>query len=134
MPIVLLTNEGKAVISPETIQNQKRYGMNISDSIKKMGVGVDKPTLDKGAANKGSEKAAGTSTSASSTDNVTLSSASVQLQSLESGLAAGEVFDTNKVEEIKAAISRGDFSVDTAKVADGLLQSVKDLIQPNNKG
>lgn len=122
------------VISPEHIQNQKRYGMNISDSIKKLGVGVDKPTLDKSAANKGSDKAAGASTTAASTDNVTLSSASVQLQSLESGLAAGEVFDANKVEEIKAAIARGDFSVDTAKVADGLLQSVKDLIQPNNKG
>jgi len=103
--------------------------MNISDSIKKMGVGVDKPALDKGTANKGSEKA--TSTSTASSDNVTLSSASVQLQSLEAGLASGEVFDTNKVEEIKAAIARGDFSVDTAKVADGLLQTVKDLIQPN---
>jgi|LakWasM111_LOW13_FD_contig_123_1478_length_1880_multi_8_in_0_out_0_2 negative regulator of flagellin synthesis FlgM len=129
MPIVLLTNEGLALINPDTIQNQKRYGMNISDSIKKMGVGVDKPTLDKGTANKGSEKA--TSTSTASSDNVTLSSASVQLQSLEAGMASGEVFDTNKVEEIKAAIARGDFSVDTAKVADGLLQSVKDLIQPN---
>ncbi|HCU85011.1 MULTISPECIES: flagellar biosynthesis anti-sigma factor FlgM [unclassified Methylophilus] len=103
--------------------------MNISDSIKKMGVGVDKPTLEKGTANKSSEKAASTSTASS--DNVTLSSASVQLQSLEAGLASGEVFDTNKVEEIKAAIARGDFSVDTAKVADGLLQTVKDLIQPN---
>jgi negative regulator of flagellin synthesis FlgM len=118
-----------ALINPDTIQNQKRYGMNISDSIKKMGVGVDKPALDKGTANKGSEKA--TSTSTASSDNVTLSSASVQLQSLEAGLASGEVFDTNKVEEIKAAIARGDFSVDTAKVADGLLQTVKDLIQPN---
>jgi negative regulator of flagellin synthesis FlgM len=118
-----------ALINPDTIQNQKRYGMNISDSIKKMGVGVDKPTLDKGTANKSSEKA--TSTSTASSDNVTLSSASVQLQSLEAGLASGEVFDTNKVEEIKAAIARGDFSVDTAKVADGLLQTVKDLIQPN---
>jgi negative regulator of flagellin synthesis FlgM len=117
------------LISPETIQNQKRYGMNISDSIKKMGVGVDKPTLEKGTANKSSEKAASISTASS--DNVTLSSASVQLQSLEAGLASGEVFDTNKVEEIKAAIARGDFSVDTAKVADGLLQTVKDLIQPN---
>ena len=106
--------------------------MNISDSIKKMGVGVDKPTLDKGAAS--SDKAASTPTAKASSDNVTLSSASVQLQSLESGLAAGEVFDANKVEEIKAAIARGDFSVDTAKVADGLLQSVKDLIQPTNKG
>jgi len=107
--------------------------MNISDSIKKLGVGVDKPTLDKGSASKGSDKTTNTSNTAAS-DNVTLSSASVQLQSLEAGLASGEVFDTNKVEEIKAAIARGDFSVDTAKVADGLLQTVKDLIQPNNKG
>lgn len=107
--------------------------MNISDSIKKMGVGVDKPTLDKGTT-KASDKTASASSTAAASDNVTLSSASVQLQSLESGLAAGEVFDANKVEEIKAAIARGDFSVDTAKVADGLLQSVKDLIQPHNKG
>lgn len=103
--------------------------MNISDSIKKLGT-VDKPVLDKSTNSKNSEK----TTSASgnpSTDNVTLSAASVQLQSLEAGLANGEVFDTNKVDEIKAAIARGDFSVDTAKVADGLLQTVKDLIKPN---
>ena len=98
--------------------------MNISDSIKKLGVGVDKPTLDKGSASKASDKAASASTTTAASDNVTLSSASVQLQSLESGLAAGEVFDANKVEEIKAAIARGDFSVDTAKVADVLLQRV----------
>ncbi len=105
--------------------------MNISDSIKKLGTtSVDKPVLDKNTASKGSEKTAQTSSQAG-TDNVTLSAASVQLQSLEAGLASGEVFDANKVEEIKAAISRGDFSVDTAKVADGLLQTVKDLIQPN---
>jgi negative regulator of flagellin synthesis FlgM len=103
--------------------------MNISDSIKKLGT-VDKPVLDKSSTSKGSEKASG-STGNASTDNVTLSAASVQLQTLEAGLANGEVFDTNKVEEIKAAIARGEFSVDTAKVADGLLQTVKDLIQPN---
>lgn len=103
--------------------------MNISDSIKKLGT-VDKPVLEKTSTGKGSEKAAGASGS-KPTDNVTLSAASVQLQSLEAGLASGEVYDTNKVEEIKAAIARGEFSVDTAKVADGLLQTVKDLIQPN---
>ncbi|HSI45933.1 MAG TPA: flagellar biosynthesis anti-sigma factor FlgM [Methylophilus sp.] len=103
--------------------------MNISDSIKKLGT-VDKPVLDKSTSSKSSEKATGSSGNATS-DNVTLSAASVQLQTLEAGLANGEVFDTNKVEEIKAAIARGDFSVDTAKVADGLLQTVKDLIQPN---
>lgn len=103
--------------------------MNISDSIKKLGT-VDKPVLDKSTNSKNSEKTASTTGNAS-TDNVTLSAASVQLQSLEAGLANGEVFDTNKVDEIKAAIARGDFSVDTAKVADGLLQTVKDLIKPN---
>lgn len=109
--------------------------MNISDSIKKMGIGVDKPTLDKGSASKGSDKAAAaTNTTNASTDNVTLSSASVQLQSIEAGMASGAVYDTKKVDEIKAAIARGEFSVDTAKVADGLLQTVKDLIQPNHKG
>lgn len=106
--------------------------MNISDSIKKLGIGVDKPLLDKGNASKGSEKASNASVGGAS-DNVTLSSASVQLQSFEAGLATGEVYDGNKVEEIKAAIARGEFSVDTAKVADGLLQTVKDLIQPNQK-
>jgi len=106
--------------------------MNISDSIKKLGIGVDKPLLEKGNASKGAEQAT-SATVGGATDNVTLSSASVQLQSLEAGLATGEVFDSNKVEEIKAAIARGDFSVDTAKVADGLLQTVKDLIQPNQK-
>ncbi|SDK12313.1 anti-sigma-28 factor, FlgM family [Methylophilus rhizosphaerae] len=106
--------------------------MNISDSIKKLGTtGVDKTALDKNAGSNRSDKAGAATSQQPGTDNVTLSAASVQLQSLESGLASGEVFDANKVDEIKAAIARGDFSVDTAKVADGLLQTVKDLIQPN---
>ena len=101
--------------------------MNISDSIKKLGsTGIDKAVLDKNTASKGSEKTTATAGQAAS-DNVTLSAASVQL----AGLAGGEVFDTSKVDEIKAAIARGDFSVDTAKVADGLLQTVKELIHPN---
>lgn len=103
--------------------------MNISDSIKKLGIGVDKPVLDKNNAGKAADKATGAASPAK--DNVTLSATSVQLQSLEAGLAASEVFDAKKVEEIKASIARGEFSVDTGKVADGLLQTVKDLIQPN---
>lgn len=100
--------------------------MNISDSIKKLGIGVDKPVLDKNTEAKSSGKT-GSSNNATATDNVTLSSTSVQLQS---DISNSEVFDAEKVEEIKAAIARGDFSVDTGKVADGLLQTVKDLIQP----
>lgn len=97
--------------------------MNISDSIKKLGIGVDKPVLDKSTATKASAKST-TGEVSTASDSVTLSSTSVQLQSDSS-----EVYDTQKVEEIKAAIARGDFSVDTGKVADGLMQSVKDLLQ-----
>ncbi|MFZ4699528.1 MAG: flagellar biosynthesis anti-sigma factor FlgM [Candidatus Methylumidiphilus sp.] len=38
------------------------------------------------------------------------------------------VFDADKVEQIKTAIASGQFQVDPSKVADGLLQSVKDLL------
>lgn len=58
---------------------------------------------------------------ATQTDNVTLSSQSKVASS------AG-VFDTNKVEEIKAAIANGQFKVNAESVADGLMDTVKDLI------
>jgi negative regulator of flagellin synthesis FlgM len=58
-------------------------------------------------------------------DNVTLSSAG---QALAGQVAGSGVFDANKVEEIKAAIASGQFQVDAERVADGLIDSVKDLI------
>ena len=53
---------------------------------------------------------------------------SIQLQSIEKKLANVEVFDAVKVEEIKRAISEGRFTVNPDKVADGLLDTVRDLI------
>ncbi|HEY0905964.1 MAG TPA: flagellar biosynthesis anti-sigma factor FlgM [Methylophilus sp.] len=103
--------------------------MNISDSIKKLTTGLDKPALEKSSAKTAGNVA--TPAAETSGDSVTLSATSVQLQSLQADLSAGEAFDAKKVEEIKAAIARGDFTVDTGKVADGLLQTVKDLIHPN---
>lgn len=125
MPIELLINEG--LVTRQTHISRQRDSMNISDSIKKLGIGVDKPVLDKGTSSKSTEKTPASATPASK-DNVTLSAASVQMQSIEAGIASSEVFDTSKVDEIKSAIARGDFTVDTGKVADGLLQTVKDLI------
>ena len=77
-------------------------------------------------AGKGAEKAAAAS---AATDNVRLSS---QAKALSSTSSAG-VFDARKVEEIKAAIANGTFQVDASKVADGLIDSVKDLMNQKRK-
>lgn len=62
---------------------------------------------------------------------VTLSPMSTKLQSLEAKVAADNVYDADKVEAIKLAIQNGQFSVNTEKVADGLINTVKDLLQAN---
>lgn len=97
--------------------------MKIDNSIKKTG------SLPLGAAEtrggKGAEKTGGAAKSgaASSTQQ------GVQISSQLQALAGSEgVFDTKKVAEIKAAIAEGRFQVDPEKVANGLLDSVKDLI------
>jgi negative regulator of flagellin synthesis FlgM len=54
---------------------------------------------------------------------------STQLQSIEKNLANGEVFDAARVEKIKQAISEGRFAVNPDKVADGLLETVRDQIR-----
>jgi negative regulator of flagellin synthesis FlgM len=56
---------------------------------------------------------------------------SAQLQDIEKKLAQGEVFDAGRVEEIKQAISEGRFVVNPEKVADGLLETVRDLLRTN---
>lgn len=58
---------------------------------------------------------------------------SAQLQSLEAKVAADNVYDAKKVEAIKLAIKNGEFNVDTEKVADGLINAVKDLLHANQK-
>ena len=98
--------------------------MKINDSIKQP---VDLATEKLGVkSDKKPEQA--TAASTSSTENVTLSTLSSQLKSLEAKVASTEVFDAEKVEAIKSAISSGQFKVDSDKVADGLISSVKDLL------
>ena len=41
-------------------------------------------------------------------------------------------FDAARVAEIRASISAGRYKVDTAKIADGLLSSVRDLLGKNS--
>lgn len=78
-------------------------------------------------ANKAAEKAP---VVPAATDSVQLSS---QLQSLEGKIANSSVFDAKKVEKIKLAIADGHFQVNSEKVADGLLDTVKDLLRSRKR-
>ena len=68
-------------------------------------------------------------TSASSTaSNVRISDLSARLAGADATDAAAAPFDTQKVEDIKAAISDGKFRVNTSAVADKLIASVKEML------
>jgi negative regulator of flagellin synthesis FlgM len=103
--------------------------IKLDPSLKKatgLGVGT---TQSRGT--KEAEKAAPSAPAqAPATDSVHLSS---QLQSLSQVGGSSAPFDAKKVEEIKAAIAEGRFQVDPEKVANGLLDTVTDLIQSRKK-
>ncbi|MCB5187983.1 flagellar biosynthesis anti-sigma factor FlgM [Methylobacillus caricis] len=80
------------------------------------------------AENKSSAKANETKSPAAAGESVTLSPLASQLQSLEAAVASDNVYDADKVSAIKSAISSGQFRVDSEKVADGLINTVKDLL------
>ncbi len=66
---------------------------------------------------------------ASESTQVHISSQASQLQSAQSSSASGSVVNTARVEEIKQAISEGDFKVNPEVVEDRLLETVRELIQ-----
>lgn len=68
---------------------------------------------------KASEQAVATNAGA---ENVRLSSQGKALASV-----GNSVFDAKKVEQIKAAIASGTFKVDAGKIADGLIDSVREF-------
>ncbi len=79
------------------------------------------------------EKPAETPVPATNSSKVQISTLSTQLQALQSTQASNAVFETKKVEEIKLAISEGRFQVNSEKVADGLLETVKDLLNARKR-
>lgn len=69
---------------------------------------------------------------ASSGDSqVALSPLSARLQEIEASVAAGPAVDTKRVAEIKQAISEGRFKVNPERIADGLLNSVRQMLERN---
>jgi len=102
--------------------------MKIDDSLKKAAANDIKQNK---AANTETSKTGGSAKSqttggAGSAVNVNLST---QLQNVMEKMGDTTVFDAKKVDEIKAAISSGQFQIDTGKVADGLLKTVSELLQ-----
>ena len=79
---------------------------------------------------KNAEKAG--STVPASTDSVRLSSQGQALAASAAGASTG-VFDIKKVERIKLAIADGQFNVNSEKVADGLLETVRDLLHSRKR-
>jgi negative regulator of flagellin synthesis FlgM len=106
-------------------RTDKEFAMKINDSgsIKKPATATTSPGS---AAAKGADKAAA---SGAASDSVKLSS---QGQALAAGSSTA-VFDAKKVEEIKAAIANGSFQVDASKIADGLIDSVRDFVPSKRK-
>ena len=77
---------------------------------------------------KNAEKA--NSAAPAGTDSVRLSS---QGQAMAAAASNSGVFDTKKVERIKLAIADGQFQVNSEKVADGLLETVRDLLHSRKR-
>jgi negative regulator of flagellin synthesis FlgM len=61
------------------------------------------------------------SSSRAISDSVELSSAAQQLASLQDKLAAIDTVDMGKVDEIRQAISNGNYKIDAQKIAESLL-------------
>jgi negative regulator of flagellin synthesis FlgM len=59
---------------------------------------------------------------------VQLSSLSSSLQKAETAMAAEPAVNSSRVAEIRQAIAEGRFKVDAGRIADGLLESVREML------
>lgn len=76
---------------------------------------------------KGAAKAEGASAAAAGSQ-VDLSPMSARLQEIETSLANAPAMNSERVAEIRKAISEGNFKIDSSKIADGLIASVRQML------
>jgi negative regulator of flagellin synthesis FlgM len=70
----------------------------------------------------------GAPTESSPEAKVELSSLSSSLNKAEAAMAATPAVDRNRVDEIRQAISEGRFKIDANRIADGLIESVRQML------
>lgn len=87
-------------------------------------------TASVAASKAGTARAPATAASSSTAPAGNLNSVAAQARQLQTELvqASDADFDTARVAEIRQAISEGRYQVNTGKIADGLLDSVRDLL------
>jgi len=66
-------------------------------------------------------KSAHSATQANNADKVSLTSTAARLKDIERGLADQSPVDTDRVNEMKAALANGDFKVNAESVADKMI-------------
>ena len=97
--------------------------MKIDNSVKATG---SLPSND-GRARSAKESSKAESSNVGS-ERVELSSLSSRMLQMEEAISNTPVVDSAKVDEIKQAMSEGRFKVNTEKVADGLIESVRQML------
>ncbi len=118
------------------LRTEKDDAVKINDTLKG-NPGLQPASTNGTGTARGADKAATTATTtaatttAAATDSVRLSSAGQAMASAVGG--NNQVFDTKKVERIKMAIADGQFQVNSEKVADGLLDTVRDLLHSRKR-
>ena len=106
----------------------KGIAVKIENSLKSVG---GPPAADTRAR---SGKGQSTAATAPSGAQVDLSPLAARLQEIGASLASVPVVDSGRVAEIKQAIAEGRFQVDARKVADGLIESVRQMLGPRVGG
>lgn len=100
------------------------------------GVGAGKATTDRtttGTA--GADGAAASVTTTGSGANVSTSALSSEMRALQAALAqtGSADIDVTKVSAIKQAIADGTLTIDSSKIADGIIQTARDLLSTQSK-
>lgn len=95
--------------------------MKIEGLVKSLG---GTPTND----NKAKAQPAAAQTTSSNTSKVDLSPLSSSLGKAEAAMASTPVVDQARVDEIRQAISEGRFKIDASRIADGLIASVREML------